>query len=501
MTQNQQATHPFVGALPMLSCRDCNDTTGPIPLYLTDIGNFNGIQSLTNDAQIDWYFRHRLGGALESSPALRLGRPEMLFLQTGFWQYLKGKGPERVTRWTKKVDWASIRTIVMPITLPMHWAVTIIRDFSFDFDPDGSMNVRGHMLHFDSLRGRPGHIFAEIKEWLLHVLPLQVCPRSKIIARDMLSSRMLQPKSDPEQGRTMNCGIFVITTALAECGLLPLAHLSEEFMPHFRERLALGVLLDPVCSLTCKGMLRPALCMAAFQGGHVVDTDSLHQNCVPSALLAILAAHSSAHALESLALEQLPSNHAMDAWLRTRKQLDLRVQELLSDVVMHVVCSSAALQSAREALSTLHEDPSLAADGTPIPLRALHHALARARAKAILLVRAPDRIGFDAAYYIGDADVSDREVTSVLLYSYVCRHVVPLVWPRPGFALEYAHLAMELFGSSSFDTVQSILECDASTTWSASGTVGQMPDSSAGLSAHANSDGFPQGVSLCLLIR
>ena len=497
--KDRHATHPFVAALPLLSLHDrATATAGPIPLYITDIGNFNGSMTLTNDAQIDWYFRHRLGGALETCTAHRLGRPEVLVLQTCFWQRIYASGPKSLTRWTRNVDWAVVRKILMPIKLPMHWALTVIRNFSFDFDPDGTMNVRGEILHFDSLRGRPDSIHAKIKEWLLHVLPLQARPQPQqpITARDKLSSRKEQPSTDPQQCDTMNCGIFTINTALAECGLLPLAHVSEEFMTHFRETLALGILRDPVCALTDKGIPRPALCMAAFQGGHVVDTCTLHSNCVPSALLAILAAHSSAHAVESLQLPPQPSNHAMDAWLRSHKSLDSRVQELLSDVVS----SRTALQSARGALSKLHADPSLAANGTPVPLRALHHALASQGAKAILLVCSTGPIGFDAAYYIGDASVSDSDVTSVLLYSIVRRHVVPLLWPRPGVALEYAHLAMELFGSASFGTVQSILTCDASTTWSACGTVGQIPDWCASLSGDADSNGLAQGLLLRLLI-
>ena len=502
LTQDMDATHPFVSGLPTLSLAD-NDKAGPIPLFLTDFGRFNGSMTLTTDAQIDWFFRHRLGGALESSPTHTLGRPDVLALQTCFWRFLHGSGPNSLTRWTKKVDWAVVRKILIPIAEPGHWSLTVIRNFSFDFDPDGSMNLRGKFLHFDSLRGPPNPIYVKIKQWLLHVLPLQARPQQpqeSIKARDKFSSRTRQPKTDPVQRGSMNCGIFVITTALAECGLLPLAHVSEQYMTHLRQTLALEVLRDPACSLTRKGLPRPALCMAAFQGAHVVDTYSSHSNCVPSALLAVLAAHSSAHALESLALEQLTSSEAMDAWLRTRTRLDSRVQELVSPNLSTVGVVGKALQSAREAIATLHGDPRLAADGVPIPLRALHHALHLVRARAILLVCSPDQVGVDAAYYIGSADVRDSEVTSVLLYSHVGQHVVPLLWPQPGLALAFALIAVEVLGSSSFDTLQSILECDASATWSACGTVVKIPDWCKSLSGDADSDGLAQGVLVSLLI-
>ena len=344
-----------------------------------------------------------------------------------------------------------------------------IDNFRYDIKPDGYLDLYGDALYYDSLRGSPKRHFGSVRRWLHGVLPLQASAKCNGIRHDHIQYRPDQPSSDPRQRATMNCGIFVMKTIEAKYGLLPLEDVSEQFMRHHRDSSASRVLLHAASSLTSHGMPLPVICMAACLGAACVDPTPEKSDCVPTALLTVIAAHRPHNSWASL-----PRMHrAIHEWLaKARTPADLF--EGLSRNHACPTSTSAALQAARAEIAKVHGDSAISGDRMPVPILALHKSLQGLGARAILLLAKPDVVELEAVYYMGSKDVRDADVTTVLLYSASGKHVVSLVWPLAGRALEFAKLAMESFGSSPFSILEPVHACAESASWIACGDVGEL---------------------------
>ncbi|KAI9679484.1 MAG: Smt3-specific protease [Caeruleum heppii] len=138
-----------------------------------------------------------------------------------FYSNLRDKGPKSVSRWATKAGLGGknlLRAdhIFIPVHQGAHWTLAVV-----------SPQART-LEYFDSLGGRGRDVFRNIQQWLSHEL------------QDSWNEDewKIEASGTPRQLNTMDCGVFVATTArMVRLGIEPAAAYSQADIPLQRRRM------------------------------------------------------------------------------------------------------------------------------------------------------------------------------------------------------------------------------------------------------------------------
>ena len=403
--------------------------TNIVPVTLMTIGRFYGNFSELNDEGITWMLRHTIagGGALCG----RGGRTDVLIFNTQFYEMLCRYSLPRVARVTKRVTWELVRHIILPIHLPGHWTLLVLRDMHCRKTTPGLARLSGSLSYYDSLRGHPTHIFRKVLAFLCHALSTQLM-RGRTVISDDVVQRLHQPARDPRQGRSNNCGAFCFMTAKSLFEGWPLARVSEVNMQYYREAAVLAMIRHPIESFDMHGLPMPLICMGACLGACVLDPPATERNCAPVALLAVLTNHVAFQVAQEAPTSTLHGassllQHVGSASCRLRNASPTKSIALMQRLSR----DDTGIQLARQLIAHVSEEETLALDGTPVPVRALDASL-RLLGVTALLLHCDDETcpGSGCLYSLGNEYSTSSQVTCVLLYSSRGHHIVTLTWPE-----------------------------------------------------------------------
>ena len=496
---------------PLLAGPDLARTAKDIvPINLMSFGRFYG-NSLLNDDCISWTLKYTLAGGGALDPA---GRKDVLIFNTQFYNMLcRGLELSRIARCTKRVDWKHVRHIIVPIHLPNHWTLVALRDMRCQKTTPGRASLSGSLSYYDSMRGRPSHIFRQVLDFLCYALSTQLMS-GRTVSPDNVRQRAEQPGNDPRQGSTMNCGVFCAMTAKSLIEGWPLANVAESYMHYFREASALAMLRHPTESVDRNGFPTPLICMGACLGARVLDPPTHERNCAPSALLAVLANHVAFHDTE----HTLPSTddsassllqHIATSAIKVRDAPAARAVALLRSLTR----STERVRLARCLLARAAADATLKADGAPVPVRALDAAMRLLAIPALLMHCDSARPGIDGLYSLGADSSETSPPTSVLLYTSHAHHIVSLSWAEACGAQSFVRTATSFFSNTAAESnelpllqqmtsryvPQPVSNHAPSSTWLACGTMPDnhdfnvTPSYCKSITGDADADGLAQG--------
>ena len=474
-----------------------------VPLLVHDLKSLDGCDTSINDEIINWFamivaFHARSEGIL----VMTLNYFEKL----NYWMGLPlPQRLQQLHRWFKRVRLRDIKKMVVPIHLPNHWTLAVLRDLELR-DDSGSTTSRlsGSAVYYDSCRGFPERIFDLLEASVKYSIgmPPHSDPRRQVVVTEGLGweRRVRQPDSDPKQGTTMNCGMFLIKTLHAELGMTPLEQVDEEHMLFFRERCAIDILRHPQLSFTAGTNIPiPALSLAQALGALPLNPNTEHRNCAPLAFL-LAYASSGAATLHAHPPSDATATRDLLHWLR-----DVRVATRLSSsrAAVHAVLSdtsviaSRGVEVARSLLASVHNEPLLLQPNAPVPLLTLSAALMCANVK-VFLVHGRQR-SFDGCVVMGDRSVPAAQVCAVFLYMSAHTHLVSLSFNSPLEASRFVGLVLRMFPTnvdcapSSFEEAGPIEMYAPSKTWVACGDLHVTPRFAQSIEGNFDDDGLANG--------